>query len=204
MRLTGSLPRDTLHVVVDMQRLFIEHTDWSVPDLPKLVAPISRIVEAHPKRTLFTRFVTPRKPEEAGGQWRLYYRHWQSVTLSRMDPALLDLVPGLAKRARPEAVLDKRSHGGWESLAFAEAVARRQSTTLVLTGVETDVCVLALAFGATDRGYRVIIVEDAVASSSPAGHRAALDAIYPRLDQQIQIATVEEVLAAWPPERSGG
>ena len=58
MRLTGSLPRDTLHVVVDMQRLFIEHTDWSVPDLPKLVAPISRIVEAHPKRTLFT--LTPR------------------------------------------------------------------------------------------------------------------------------------------------
>ena len=63
---------------------------------------------------------------------------------------------------------------------------------------------VGISFGATDRGYRVIIVEDAVASSSPAGHRAALDAICPRLDQQIQIATVEEVLAAWPPERSGG
>ena len=57
------------------------------------------------------------------------------------------------------------------------------------------------AFGATDHGYRVIVVEDAVTSSSPAGHRAALDAIYPRLDQQIQIATVAEVLAAWPAER---
>jgi hypothetical protein len=40
-----------------------------------------------------------------------------------------------------------------------------------------------------------------VTSSSPAGHHAALDAIYPRLDQQIQIATVDEVLAAWPSER---
>ena len=100
-----------------------------------------------------------------------------------------------------EAVLDKRSHGGWEGLAFAEAIARRQSTTLVVTGVETDVCVLAFAFGATDRGYRVVIVEDAVASSSPEGHRSALEAIYPRLDQQIQIATVAQVLAAWPAER---
>ena len=201
MRLTGALPLDTLHVVIDMQRLFIEHPDWCVPDLPKLVAPISRIIDAHPRRTLFTRFITPRKPDDAGGQWRHYYRHWESVTLSRMDPALLDLVPGLARRARPEAILDKRSHGGWESLAFAEAIARRQSTTLVLTGVETDVCVLAFAFGATDRGYRVVIVEDAVASSSLAGHRAALEAIYPRLDRQIQIAKVEEVLAAWPSER---
>ena len=164
MRLTGALPLDTLHVVVDMQRLFIEHPDWCVPELPNLVAPISKIIEAHPRRTVFTRFITPRKPEDAGGQWRHYYRRW-------------------------------------ESLAFAEAIARRQSTTLVLTGVETDVCVLALAFGATDRGYRVIVVEDAVTSSSPAGHRATLEAIYPRLDQQIQIATVDEVLAAWPAER---
>jgi nicotinamidase-related amidase len=201
VRLTGALPLDALHVVVDMQRLFVEHEDWRVPELPKLVAPISRIIEAHPRRTVFTRFVTPRKPEDVGGQWRHYYRHWESVTLSRMDPALLDLVPGLAERARPETILDKRSHGGFEALDFAEAMARRQASTLVLTGVETDVCVLALALGATDRGYRVIVVEDAVASSSPAGHRAALEAIYPRLDQQIQIATVTEVLAAWPSER---
>ena len=54
MRLTGALPLDTLHVVVDMQRLFVEHPDWRVPDLPKLVAPISRIIDAHPRRTVFT------------------------------------------------------------------------------------------------------------------------------------------------------
>jgi nicotinamidase-related amidase len=198
MRLTGALAANTLHICVDMQRLFTEHPDWSVPDLPKLVAPISMLIDAHPRETLFTRFITPRNAGDAAGQWRQYYRHWESVTLSRMDPTLLDLLPRLAERARPEAILDKRSHGGWEALAFAEAIARRQASTLVLTGVETDVCVLALAFGATDRGYRVIVVEDAVASSSPAGHRAALEAIYPRLDQQIQIATVEEVLRAWP------
>ncbi len=201
MRLTGALPPDSLHIVVDMQRLFAEHPDWRVPDLPTLVPPILRLIDLHPRQTLFTRFVTPRRAEDAGGQWRHYYRRWESVTLSRMDPALLDLVPDLAARARPEAILDKRSHGGWESPAFAEAIARRQASTLVLTGVESDVCVLALAFGATDRGYRVVIVEDAVASSSPAGHRAALEAIYPRLDQQIQIASLAEVIAAWPDRR---
>ncbi|MCI0431001.1 MAG: cysteine hydrolase [Rhodospirillales bacterium] len=198
MRLEGALPPDTLHIVVDMQRLFVEHPDWSVPNLPRIVPAILSLIEAHPRETLFTRFITPRQPEEAAGQWRSYYRHWRSVTLARMDPALLDLVAPLAERARPEAILDKTSHGGFESPVFAEAIARRRASALVLTGVETDVCVLALAFAATDRGYRVVVVEDAVASSSPAGHRAALTAIYPRLDQQIHIATVEEVLAAWP------
>lgn len=198
MRLEGALPPDTLHIVVDMQRLFVEHPDWSVPELPTIVPPILRLIDAHPRETLFTRFITPREPEEADGQWRLYYRHWRSVTLARMDPALLNLIAPLAEQARPEAILDKNSHGGFESPAFAEAIARYQASAMVLTGVETDVCVLALAFALTDRGYRVIIVEDAVTSSSPAGHRAALEAIYPRLDQQIQIATVDEVLAAWP------
>ncbi len=202
MRLKGALGADTLHIVVDMQRLFAEHPDWSVPELPKLVPPILRLIAAHPRETLFTRFITPRAAEDAHGRWRHYYRHWQSVTLSRMDPALLDLVPPLAKHARPESILDKRSHGGWEDPAFTKAIAGRQASTLVLTGVETDVCVLAVAFGATDRGYRVIIVEDAVASSSPAGHQAALEAIYPRLDQQIEIAGIEEVLAAWPSRRA--
>jgi nicotinamidase-related amidase len=198
MRLAGALPPDTLHVVIDMQRLFIEHSKWAVPDLPKIVPPILKLIDAHPRKTLFTRFMTPRTPEEAQGQWRHYYRHWRSVTLAEMDPALLDLVAPLAKHAQPDTILDKPSHGGFEVPAFVEALARRKASVLVLTGVETDVCVLAFAFAATDRGYRVIIVEDAVASSSPAGHRAALEAICPRLDQQIQIARVDEVLAAWP------
>jgi PhnB protein len=38
---------------------------------------------------------------------------------------------------------------------------RRRSDTLILTGAETDVCVLSTALGAIDHGYRVIIVEDA-------------------------------------------
>ena len=198
MRLSGMLPPDTLHVVIDMQRLFVEHSDWSVPDLPKIVPPILKLIEAHPRQAVFTRFMTPRNPDEAHRQWRHYYRHWHKVTLAEMNPALLELVEPLVKHAQPDTILDKPSHGGFESPAFVEALAGRNASVLVLTGVETDVCVLAFAFAATDYGYRVIIVEDAVASSSPAGHRAALEAIYPRLDQQIQIATVDQVLTAWP------
>jgi nicotinamidase-related amidase len=196
--LRAPITADALHLVIDMQRLFVEHPDWRVPDLMAIVPAILSLVRAHRQRTLFTRFVTPAAPEDAAGQWQSYYRHWRSVTLERMNPALLDLVPELAAHAAPDRILDKRSHGGFEAPEFAARLAGERASTLVLSGVETEVCVLALAFAATDRGYRAVIVSDAVTSSSPQGHRAALSAVFPRLDQQIEIATAAEVLAAWP------
>jgi nicotinamidase-related amidase len=51
-----------------------------------------------------------------------------------------------------------------------------------------------------DRGYRVVIATDAVASSSAAGHRATMKGIWPRFDQQIEVATADRVLAAWAGE----
>ena len=70
---------------------------------------------------------------------------------------------------------------------------------MILTGVETDVCVLATALSAVDRGFRVIVVSDAVASSDMDSHRACLELVYPRYDQQIELVTCEELLASgWP------
>ena len=37
---------------------------------------------------------------------------------------------------------------------------------LVLSGAETDICVLSTALDAIDFGYRVILVEDVLCSSS--------------------------------------
>ena len=68
-----------------------------------------------------------------------------------------------------------------------------------MSGVETEVCVLATAMSAVDLGYRTVIAVDAVASSMPESHRACLEHVYPRFDQQVELARVEEILAAWSP-----
>jgi nicotinamidase-related amidase len=56
-------------------------------------------------------------------------------------------------------------------------VQRRNCKALIVTGAETDVCVLAMVLGAVDLGYRVIIVSDALCSSADETHDAAM-AIY--------------------------
>lgn len=187
----------TLHVVIDMQRLFAEGTPWASASVMPLVPKIRRLVAHRPQRTIFTRFMTVAQPEDGKGSWARYYRQWSAVTTAKMDPALLDLVPGLAELAAPESIVDKLTHSAFNDGAFAAIVERMEADALLLSGVETDVCVLATALDAVDRGLHVAIASDAVASSVPEAHDACLKWIYPRYDQQIEVMTTDEAIAIW-------
>jgi nicotinamidase-related amidase len=57
----------------------------------------------------------------------------------------------------------------------------REVDKLVVTGPETDVCVRATVLGAVDHGYRVVLVPDAICSSSDEGHDALLTLYHRRL-----------------------
>jgi nicotinamidase-related amidase len=146
---------------------------------------------------VFSRFVTATRPEAARGHWQIYYRHWNALTLAKLPPGFLDLIPELAAIARPGNVLEKFAHSCFDTPEFEKALDRLEAQTLIVTGCETDVCVLATVLDAVDRGLRVILIEDAVTSSSIEGHRAALDHIYPRYDQQIEVLDAEALLRAW-------
>jgi nicotinamidase-related amidase len=190
----------TLHVVVDMQRVFAEATDWQVPTIADVVAPILAMARAHPSQTLLTRFMTPTTVESARGDWQRFYARWRSVVRDRMDAAMFDVIEPLAAFVPPAEVVDKSTYSAFPSAEFSASLLRRDVDTLVLSGVETDVCVLATALDAVDRGLRVVLAADAMTSLSAGAHRAALEAIYPRFDQQIEIATTAAILAAWPAE----
>ena len=148
-------------------------------------------------RAAFTRFMTPASADAAAGSWQRYYRRWSSVTLAEMDPDLLELVPGLAGFAPPAEVCDKTTYSAFESPAFVASLRRRKARTLIFCGIETDVCVLASVLGAIDHGYHVVLATDALASSSDATHRAVLDLLVPRLDQQIEEVPVASILSCW-------
>ena len=187
----------TVHVVVDMQRVFAEATDWRVPVIAEVVPPILTLVQAHPRETVFTRFMTPPSIENASGDWQRFYARWQSVTRDRMDAAMFDLMEPFAGFVPPAEVCDKTTFSAFASADLVASLARRGTQTLVLSGVETEVCVLATALDAVDRGLHVVLATDGLTSGSAAGHSAALEAVYPRFDQQIESATTAAILAAW-------
>lgn len=70
-------------------------------------------------------------------------------------------------------VIDKVVFGLADDPAAGPAVRGLRRGTVVLVGLETDVCVAQSALGLLDHGTRVVVVEDAVAS--PAGNESGLD-----------------------------
>ena len=193
------LARPCLHVAVDMQRLFAEPTVWHTPALADILPRVVRIARHAPERTVFTRFVCAERPEDASGAWRGYYERWRSVTLAEMGSERLDLVDPLGELVPPARVCDKSTHSAFNSGDFRDVVGRSGAEVLVLSGVETDVCVLGTALDAIDEGLYVVMVSDGVASSVPESHRTTLDSILPRFDEQAAVATTAEVLEAWRP-----
>jgi nicotinamidase-related amidase len=192
------LTERSLHLCVDMQRLFSSEGPWPTPWMDRTLPIIAEIAEHHAAQTIFTRFIPPARPEDMHGRWRRYYERWRQVTRERLDPRLLELVPPLAQLAPPGLIVDKPVYSPFFGRNLPALLEERGADALVVTGAETDVCVLATVLGAVDHGYRVVLVTDAVCSSSDAGHDALLTIYRQRFSEQIEDATAEEVLSAWP------
>lgn len=193
----GTLGATCLHLCVDMQRLFREETDWHTPWMSRILPNVERLVAAHPERTIFTRFIPAQHPGEGRGTWAGYSRRWAAMTRDRLAPGLVDLVPELARFVPPAQTLDKAVYSPWLGSDLDARLQARGIDTLVVTGGETDVCVLASVLGAVDLGYRVVLVTDGLCSSCDTAHDALITMYHARYGQQVHPATTEEVCRAW-------
>lgn len=193
----GPLGERTIHLCIDMQNLFAEDTPWHTPWMTRVVPLIADIAARHAEETVFTRFIPARHPDELPGSWRRYYRRWSELTLDRIDPRLVELVPPLARLSPPAVTIDKRVYSPFAERALWVELRRRRADTLVITGAETDVCVLAAVLDAVDHGYRVVLATDALCSSSDETHDALLTLYRNRFAEQIETADSEGILAAW-------
>jgi nicotinamidase-related amidase len=103
-----------------------------------------------------------------------------------------DVVAALAP-APGELVLDKNTSSAFNSTGIEWLLRNMDVDTLVLVGMATDMCVETTARDAADRGFNVIVVEDATATFFEHHHRAALSA-FARVFGQVWDS--ERVLAA--------
>jgi nicotinamidase-related amidase len=75
-----------------------------------------------------------------------------------------------------ELVLNKTSSGPLNSTGLDQTLHHLGVKTLIVTGLTTDVCVTQTARETADRGFQVIIAEDACTTLSEELHRSALQA----------------------------
>jgi nicotinamidase-related amidase len=179
-----------------MQEVFATNPQWGFAGIHAIVPAIAKLARGKPAQTLWTRFISAHSADDAEGSWAALYRLWPGATLSagaemNILPSLLPLVSG------PDVVFDKPTYSAFHNPAFIAELKRRKADTLVLSGIETDVCVLGTLFDAVDRGYFVVVAEDAVTSSDPDGHKQIMKVIPRRLKSQVFTATVATILEQW-------
>lgn len=195
--LHGPLSVGTTHLCLDMQKLFAPDGPWATPWMTRVLPVTVKLAEAFRDRTVFTRFIPPVTADAEIGVWRRFYRRWEAVTREQLPPGMLDLVDEFAPFAPPAPVVDKTRLSAFSAPGLAAALNARATDTLVISGAETDMCVLASVLGAVDRGYRVIIVTDAVCSSSDSGHDALMTLYRERFTEQIEAVESAILLDAW-------
>ncbi len=187
------LPATAVHLCIDMQRLFAPGTPWGLAWMPRVLPEIVRLCETEPEWTIFTRFIPARHPGEGHGTWQRYYTHWASMTIEAVGEATVELMPALARFVPPAETLDKPVYSPWWGPDLVGRLRERNCDTVVVTGGETDMCVLATVLGAVDLGYRTVLVQDAVCSSSDQSHDSMLELFGNRYRQHVEVATAAEV-----------
>jgi nicotinamidase-related amidase len=76
-----------------------------------------------------------------------------------------------------EPVIDKPGKGAFYATDLGEMLSAKEITSLVVTGVTTEVCVHTTVREANDRGYECLVLADCVGSYFPEFQRVALDMI---------------------------
>lgn len=188
---------EAVHLCVDMQRLFGPGSSWAVPWMEKVLPAVTELTAAHAARTIFTRFIPPENAREAVGSWARYYADWPQMLRDELSADWLELPPALARYVPPGRQFDKQLYSPWPDGRLHGFLRAAGISTLVVTGGETEICVLATVLGAIDRGYRVILISDAVCSSADPTHDAAMQIYESRFGRQIETAPLAELLDQW-------
>src|SRR5436305_282535 len=148
-----------VHLCIYMQNIFARGGIWETPWMERVLPAIVDITARYTARTVFTRFITPLEAEDRPGRWRRYFIKWKNATRSRLPAEQLELVPALRRFVPPAAVIDKPAYSAFAASALGSFLQDKSISTVVVTGAETDVCVLSTVLDAVDLGLRVVIVE---------------------------------------------
>jgi len=202
-------PGRTALIVIDMQRGFLDPGEaMEVPPAREIIPRLQALLTLFREKRLpivFTEFVYSQTVPLLVGE--LHPEHKRALPggprgfgvpssscLKGEENAktVSDLSP------RPdELVIEKHWYDAFNGTPLDGALRARGVRSLVLTGTMTDICVLASVVGAFNREYRVVVVEDAVATLWPEIQRATLDIFRRAFARVASAKEVADEMAAW-------
>jgi len=123
-----------------------------------------------------------------------YGAFWEVIASVRSNPAApkkIEVIPELAPQPG-ESVISNWPLGAFSSSNLGQLLREHGVETLVLSGVATDIAVLATTLQAVESGYSTIVPRDASTSPNARAHEVIMGDIFPNFTLT---PTTEDVLA---------
>lgn len=123
------------------------------------------------------------------------------VVAIRVERPNVDQQPPGSELAQPiaalaDVVVVKRTIGGFYGTDLHAALNRVGAQTLVMAGIMTNLGVESTARSASDHGYDLVFVEDAMSALSRREHDAAVELNLPRFGTVVSLADLDWQSAA--------
>jgi ureidoacrylate peracid hydrolase len=202
-------PGKTALLVIDMQRAFLDPGEpMEVPQAREIIPKIQNLLTLFRERRLpvvFTEFLYSEKLPLLVGELHPEHKRARPGEARGFGvpgssclegEANVHTVPELAPRT-DELVIRKHWYNAFNGTPLDGALRARGVTSLVVTGTLTDICVLASVVGAFDREYKLVVVEDAVATLWPEIQQATLDIFRRAFARVVSAKEVADEIAVW-------
>lgn len=98
------------------------------------------------------------------------------------------------KITNPNNLITKTSFACSNSDGFNELIAQQNRQQIIISGIESHICVLQSAIHLQRQGYAVYVVEDAVCSRKKLNHKNAIERLR---SNGVIVSNVESVLFEW-------
>ena len=98
----------------------------------------------------------------------------RAMTQQNLDERPLELAPPLQALVPPAHLCDKAVYSAFGNAKLVPWLKSLGVDTLIVSGGETDICVLATVMSAIDLGYRIVLATDALCSVSDRTHDALM------------------------------
>ncbi len=196
-------PARTAHVVIDLQRGFMEPgAPVEVPIAREIIPNVNAISSAvrnAAATNIFVRFTTP---ADSLHSWSSFYSRFPQAARRSHQAAFAagahywQLWPGLEVDAN-ELIVDKGRFAAFipGTCDLHQLLQDRGVDTLIVTGTLTNCCCESTARDAMQLNYKVIFVSDATAALSDAEHNATLNNMCAIFADVMSTAEVMDALA---------
>ena len=158
---------DSALLIIDMQNVYLPQNKWACINMYEKIQNIERKIAEFPRSNVFfTKHIAPNSPH---GQWCEYNKIYANIN---SNPYLNDYIADLKQYITNDNSFEKSTFSSLSNNKLFDKL--NAFSTIYVTGVMAECCVLSTVMSLIDMGKKVIYCSDAIAGKNQETENAVI------------------------------